>query len=257
MNIQTLNKPEDIEYYIPIVSKILNAAYENKGGWFANSSIKSLNKKIKEIKLVIEYDTILAVAVFEDRLGGLKCTGIAGNLEINNYKEAVKFLIQHIIGLKNNIYWIECSEAIEHYCKKFGGNPIPAAFVQIEMGFPVTAVDYDTYHYERYIGTAKNLCTKCMYGFRDEETRNEVTTYLSAVSGIDYNQFKHNVNEKYIDIRPIIYKIYELFNEFEITDLTKDTKKILIEGLFNSDKYIKKLSRFLLNNMELIKIHNL
>lgn len=41
----------------------------------------------------------------------------------------------------------------------------------------------------------KNLCTKCMYGFRDEETRNKVCDYLSAVSGIDYDQFKYTVNE--------------------------------------------------------------
>ena len=68
-----------------------------------------------------------------------------------------------IIGLNNNTYWIEASEALEHYCKKYGGNPIPAAFVQNEMGFPVSAVDYDTYHYDRYIGLEKtyvpNACT--------------------------------------------------------------------------------------------------
>lgn len=60
-----------------------------------------------------------------------------------------------IIGLNNNTYWIEASDTLEHYCKKYGGNPIPAAFVQNEMGFPVSAVDYDTYHYNRYIGLEK------------------------------------------------------------------------------------------------------
>ena len=77
-----------------------------------------------------------------------------------------------IIGLNNNTYWIEASDALEHYCKKYCGNPIPAAFVQNEMSFPVSTVDYDrnrrtvdydTYHYDRYIGLEKtcvpNACT--------------------------------------------------------------------------------------------------
>lgn len=69
-----------------------------------------------------------------------------------------------IIGLNNNTYWIEASDALEHYCKKYGGNPIPAAFVQNEMGFPVSVVDYDTYHYDRYIGMEKKtyVLNACM-----------------------------------------------------------------------------------------------
>lgn len=255
MKIETYNDAENIEYYIPHIKQILDMAYKDKGGWFASSSIKSLCKKIKEIKLVTDDSEILAVAIFEDRLGGLKCTGAAGNMILDKsiYKPAFEYLMKSIINLDSNTYWIEASEALEHYCKKFGGNPIPAAFVQNEMGFPVSAVDYDTYHYDRYIGIEKNLCTKCMYGFRDEETRNEVCNYLSAVSGINYDQFKHTVNESISDIRPVVYKIYELFDECEITELTKPMRKILIEGLKHTDKNIQKLSKFLLRNMELIK----
>ena len=80
MKIETYNDIENIEYYIPYIKEILDNAYKDKGGWFASSSIKTLIKKIKEIKLVIENNEILAVAVFEDRLGGLKCTGAAGNM---------------------------------------------------------------------------------------------------------------------------------------------------------------------------------
>ena len=161
-----------------------------------------------------------------------------------------------IIDLNNNTYWIEASDALEHYCKKYGGNPIPTAFVQNEMGFPISAVDYDMYHYDRYIGLEKNLCTKCMYGFRDEETRNKVCDYLSTVSGIDYDRFKHTVNESIKDIRPIVYKIYELFDEFEITELTRPMKKVLLEGLRHTDRNIQKVSGFLLRNMELVKTLN-
>lgn len=95
-----------------------------------------------------------------------------------------------------------------------------------------------------------------MYGFRDEETRNKVSNYLSAVSGIDYDQFKYTVNESILDIRPIVYKIYELFDEFEITELTRPMKKVLLEGLKNTDRNIQKVSEFLLRNMELIKTLN-
>ena len=258
MKLETYNDIENIEYYIPYIKEILDNAYKDKGGWFASSSIKTLIKKIKEIKLVIENNEILAVAVFEDRLGGLKCTGAAGNMLLDKsmYKPAFEYLMKTIIGLNNNTYWIEASDALEHYCKKYGGNPIPAAFVQNEMGFPVSAVDYDTYHYDRYIGLGKNLCTKCMYGFRDEETRNKVCDYLSAVSGIDYDQFKYTVNESIRDIRPIVYKIYELFDEFEITELTRPMKKVLLEGMKHTDRNIQKVSGFLLRNMELIKTLN-
>lgn len=102
----------------------------------------------------------------------------------------------------------------------------------------------------------KNLCTKCMYGFRDEETRNKVCDYLSTVSGIDYDRFKHTVNESIKDIRPIVYKIYELFDEFEITELTRLMKKVLLEGLRHTDRNIQKVSGFLLRNMELVKMLN-
>lgn len=169
----------------------------------------------------------------------------------------IKIVMKEIIDLDNNKYLIEVSESIEHYCKKFGGNPIPAAFVQSNMGFAVSGIKNDTLHYQRYIGTDRNLCTKCMYGFRDEETRNKVIDYLNSVSGIDYETFKKSVNESKKDIRPIIYKIYELCDEYEVTDLTISMKRILEKGLLLDDKYVRNVSDFLLKNMELFQMRNL
>ena len=120
MKIETYNDIENIEYYIPYIKEILDNAYKDKGDWFASSSIKTLIKKIKEIKLVIENNEILAVAVFEDRLGGLKCTGAAGNMFLDQsiYKPAFEYLMKTILGLSNHASWIEASDALEHYYKK-------------------------------------------------------------------------------------------------------------------------------------------
>ncbi len=78
----------------------------------------------------------------------------------------------------------------------------------------------------------------------NEETRNKVCDYLSTVSGIDYDRFKHTVNESIKDIRPIVYKIYELFDEFEITELTRPMKKVLLEGLRHTDRNIQSFRIF-------------
>lgn len=254
MNVITTNEREEINDLIYDAAKIINKAYETKGGWYSNANINKLKEKIKQIKYVLYNNDIAAIAVFEDRLGGLKCTGIAGNLKLNKeiYSESVKSIMKEIIDLDNNTYWIEASEAIEHYCKKFGGNPIPAAFVQCEINTKVSSCDYDTFHYQRFIGTDKTLCTKCMFGFKDEETRNKVIDYLNSVSGIDYETFKRSVNENMLEIDSIIQQIDELFWDYDVNELTVDMKNVLIQGLHSNNKYIKNISSELLDKMELI-----
>jgi hypothetical protein len=260
MYISTYDKQSDLDYYIPIAVGIFGIAYKDKGGWLVDSSITSLKRKIQEIKVVWDDKQIAAIAVFSSRRGGMKCTGIAGNMQLpkNIYKPAVELLMKSIIDLDDNRYWIECSEAIEHYCKKFGGNPIPAAFVENEMNLNVTAVDYDTYHYDRYIGVDNDIkTTKCMFGFRDEETQNKVANYLSSISGIDYDQFKHTVNESTKTIRQIIYRIADLHDDYDIDELTPEMHEVLQQGLKDEDFAVRKIAQLLLEEMELIVTHKL
>ena len=258
MDVITTTDPDKIAILIYDAQKIFNLAYKDKGGWFADSSPRRLAQKTKEIKYIKYGNVISAIATFEDRLGGLKCTGIAGNMELPKYiyKEAAKQLIKTIIDYDNCRYWIEASDAVEHYCKEFGGNPIPAAYVQNEMELTVSACDYDTYHYDRYIGKDKNLCTKCMYGFRDEETRDKVKEYLTAVSGIDYKTFKDSINENTRKIDKIVVKIDEL-NSDGIEELTNDMYTALVEGTQSENKHVSAIAWDLLKNMEKIVEYNL
>lgn len=258
MEIITTDNPEEIALLVYDALKIFTLAYKDKGGWFAGANPARLAQKIKEIKYTKYNNIISAIATFEDRLGGLKCTGIAGNMTLPNtvYKDAVKQLIKTIINYDDCRYWIEASDAVEHYCKEFGGNPIPAAYVQNEMELPVSACNYDTYHYERYIGKDKILCTKCMYGFRDEETRDKIKNYLTSVSGIDYKTFKDSVNKSTKNIDRIVVKIDEL-NSDGIEELTEEMYSVLIEGTVSKNNRISAIAWDLLKHMEKIVEFNL
>ena len=260
MIVETYSDRENLDYYIPIALGIFSVAYKDKGVWLVDTSIPSLKRKIQEIKLVKHDKDIAAIAVFSDRKGGLKCTGIAGNklLPKSVYKEAIELLMRTIIDYDDSKYWIECSEAIEHYCKRFGGNPIPASFVCNELGFDVSGVDYDTYHYDRFVGKDKDIkVTKCMYGFRDNETREKVVEYLSGVSGINYEQYKHDIKESSKDIRQIIYNIADLHDDYEIYELSEEMEDVLKQGTTDKDMIIRKISKLLLEEMELFVRYDL
>ena len=96
-----------------------------------------------------------------------------------------------------------------------------------------------------------------MYGFRDNETREKVVDYLSSVSGINYEQYKHDINESSIDIRKIIYNIADLHDDYEIYELSEEMEDVLKQGTTDKDMIIRKISKLLLEEMELFVRYDL
>lgn len=241
---QTDNKPT-LKKYIKTISQMVDAAYDDKGGYAGDSSPRALLKNTDRAKLVFDSNSrILACALYRADLGGFKRFCSAGIRHDNNARKAVDLIVKDDIEPYDNWYWVEASGFIEKLFKKNDGNPIPnylaAEFLKIDP--TKLTLDVDGVHYIRHVGSAKVPVKKIIFGFKDRESAEKA---CKAVA--DYKEFKLDTNKIFEDdtnvdtAAQVIRRVFELHDEWKCNEMLpvwdKKLKLALSEVAAAREKY--------------------
>lgn len=164
------NDRKTILQYLDEIYDILVKAYESIGGLIGLKNKDDIlkNKNNHIIRIAFYYSKVVAVAIYNKRLGGNKLTyggGIKGQFQEEG-KIGFKAIIRRDVTSDTEYNWIEASGTVEHLFKKYGGLQVPSKFAEEIFGKNKVRI-VDDFHYERIIG-GQNKIVKAIFGAHDE-----------------------------------------------------------------------------------------
>ena len=164
------NDRKTILQYLDEIYDILVKAYESIGGPIGLKRKEDIlkNKNNHIIRLAFYYTKVVAVAIYNKRLGGNKltyCGAIKGDLATEGII-GFDSIIRRDVTADSEYNWIEASGAVEHLFKKYGGLQVPSKFAEEIFGSGKIKI-VDDFHYKRAIG-GQNWITKMIIGVHDE-----------------------------------------------------------------------------------------
>lgn len=174
----TLNRNDEMEFYMDEVWELLQNAYKDIGGFLTAKTQNDLIRKSSMWKLVRRpQQGIVAVAIYTSKNGGRKLIAVATNGTIEG-KDALYSIIKEDIKMMNQRQaWAEVSGAMEYLYNKFGGVVVPSKYVQDILRDKEIIEPEDDGHYSREIMGEKHR--KIIYGWIDPEIKREVDTRLN------------------------------------------------------------------------------
>ena len=263
-----IDDKQEIKKYINDIWNIMCVSYEDKGGFSTAQSPNHLLKMIDRVKLVFNENTIIACATHRIS-GGYKMNTI-GCIQNSDGKKALREIIKDDIKNFKEWYWVEVSEAVEHYLKKYEGYPIPNIYASLILQKDVELME-DDIHYKRNVGVDNIPYIKAIYGFKDENLYNKVLEeidnyddFRKRINSIkeSLNNYTDDINKALMIIENIyVYHIEDRFNEMPPYwyKCIKWAIKILNETT-NKDKNINKYIQMgfdLIDEMPLITINKI
>lgn len=266
--------PGDDSYntYKEPVWNILSLSYEGIGGLKSYRDFKDFSRK-KHIFKVVENANgdIIAAATYRRIEESLKMTAIGCNQQ-EDEKQALQQIIQDDIIHLELHYWVEASDAIEHYFKKYNGYPIPNILASKILSVPHDSITLlnDNVHYKRAIGIDKVEYTKMIFGFKSKEIFEDVINSVENYS--DFMRNVNSLNESTDDYNALIKRsvyiienIYRLHEEDGFNELIPSWKKALDTSysiLINAPQkttvvvqYIE-YAEYLLTDMDVLTLHS-
>lgn len=232
----------EIQPMLGYIRKTLDDGYKaaNLNGWVGPSSDKRLLENLSEVRIAVADGQNAALAVYEDRLGGHKLTGITGIRSNPLYRDGVIAIISYDTENFKDYYWVEVSPPIEKYFKKIHKYPIQNDIAKELIGAKIVELDSDGFHYTRTLGPDEELARKCMFGFHSIEEYNK-----ALAPGRDYDAFcKRVLSEKYDAdwAKGLIIDMDELYSYYDLGELLPDwrldlerAKDILSNGSYSID----------------------
>ena len=218
---QNLEDYNYIKEHKDFIYSFLNIGYiaAGLGNYCGCTSSKSLLKNFNVIKIAYYNATIIALSVYTGYQDGKKCVGITATTD-EKYrdlgKNAVIDFVKDDINLYYDFYWSECSGALEHLYKKYGGIMIPNDYIELFIGNKFETKLKDGYHFSVRFKSSfpdedDTVITKCIFGFNNRRTYELVKERLNSDirKRIDFimNSVEKSNN---------IYKRDELYNLFRL-----------------------------------------
>lgn len=106
-----------------------------KGDFKGCASRSDLVKKTYILKIATYNEDVVAMSIYNDFLGGIKCVGIGATRETETLHKigiiAVRKILKQDFGITDDGYWIEASGKIEEICEETNAVPIPSEFADI------------------------------------------------------------------------------------------------------------------------------
>lgn len=254
---------------IDIIWSILQSSYQTIGGFKGFQSAKDMLKKSNEVWLGYYNSQIVAVAVFNDYLGGNKLIGIgaiSGGLH-DKGSICVNQMINKSIQQYDNWYWAEVSGRIEYLYEHMNGYPIPNIYAEDILNKKVILAE-DGLHYNRKIGISKEPVTKIIYGFKDKELFDKVKSecfdeHIQFMDRLKRGEIREwnlkDDKDRVKRIKVIIDYYYDMYYEDEIHELPRIMyqelssyvsllRKLYQDGACNGDKWLEKVIPICIEN---------
>ena len=273
-DIKILSSKEEIDRYSNFVWDMLEKSYEHIGALQSYRNYSDFKKKNHKILVVIDFNsaTLLACATFRRIENSLKMTAI-GCSQDDKGKLALQQIIQHTISELELHYWSEVRGAIEHFCKKHTGFPMPHTMAGKILQIPekdITISNKDMVHYDRPIGKDREVFTKMIFGIKSDEifqqAMNEVENYYDFMKEVnnminESKEFKYSIKQSIY----IIENLYRLHEEDKVNELTpkwadalKESMKTLRKSTKNQtiSDYIE-YGEYLLSDMQILELNTI
>ena len=176
-----------------ILYNILVNAYKHIDGCDIYRNPKHMYQSVGRYKIVVDNDdNIYALAVYRKMNDSYKCILIGGNIELNkdDVKKSVQFIIKSDITNFKKLYWIEASGPIRHWEEKYGAIKIPNVYVKdILSQYEIEPVEGDDYKYIRKIQTKYADYAdieKTMFGFSTQDILHKILSTDKSIN--DYTE---------------------------------------------------------------------
>lgn len=250
----TTNDMSYIEKRADEIFNILKKSYEKLGGCYIYKSVAKMKEMASRYKVVMNKNQeIFGVATYRNfvKTNSFKCILIGRNFDLddNDGKEAVKWIIKSDIINWKHLYWIEAYDAIGHWEEKYGAFKIPSVYVPNILGpVGIKTDSSDEYVYYRLIQGIDEPQPKIMYGFESEE---RIKQMLNDEQYIEYENYikklydgkvdnsiyeSEYISDRYTAVINTLYFIEDRYNEQnQFHNITKQTYQIMVavykEGL--------------------------
>lgn len=163
--VNVLTSYNDKKNILNDVHQLLKNSYENVKGGFLYTPEDLINKSATSWNIVMENDTIISVVIHRNTRFGKKITLVGCNKTDLGKRALLTFLLECLRNKEEN-YWCEASEAIEHWLVKHGFKPYSnkLAYDLLELNMSNNFIEKcdDGAHYVRNIKGTKKV--KAIYG---------------------------------------------------------------------------------------------
>lgn len=254
---------------IDIIWSILQSAYQTIGGFKGYQSAKDMLKRNNEMWLEYYNSQIVAVAVFNNYLGGNKLIGIgaiSGELH-DKGSICVKQMINKSIQQFDNWYWVEVSGRIEYLYEHMNGYPIPNIYAEHILRKEVILSE-DGLHYNRIIGNSDEPLTKVIYGFKDKKLFDKIERecfdrhirFMDRLKRGEITEWNLKDDKDRVDqIKAIIDYYYSMYYENEIHEFPRVMyqelssyvfllRKLYQDGACNGDEWLEQVIPICIEN---------
>jgi len=240
-----INNSEDKQYIKNNKTFIYNFFLETYRGDFKGCTSRSdLVKKTYILKVTLYNNDIVAMSIYNNYMGGIKCVGIGATRKTEYLHKigilGVRKILKQDFNIPDDGYWIEASGKIEEICNETNAISVPAKFADIIIPMKKHKI-IDEYHYQALFGN--DLHIKKMFGVKDKKTSQMIHNYYKErekflnelinnepiSESFKYTRFKTS-EEKY---KAIVDYFIMLVNEEHLYEFTpymlKQFKNALLE----------------------------
>lgn len=149
-----------------------------KGDFKGCASRSDLVKKTYILKIATYNEDVVAMSIYNDFLGGIKCVGIGATRETETLHKigiiAVRKILKQDFRIPDDGYWIEASGKIEEICEETNAVPILSEFADIIIPMKRHII-VDEWHYKAEFGNDSFI--KKMFGVKDAQTKEMIYNY--------------------------------------------------------------------------------
>ena len=237
LRLYILNKKSDEDYafikkHSEKIFEILKTTYDKIGGCYNYKTPKKMLEMASRYKIVMnEKQEIFGVATYRHFIkdDSYKCILIGRNFDLdeNDSKISVQWIIKSDIINWKKLYWIEAYDAVGHWENKYGAFKIPAVYATDILGnLDIKLDDKDEYTYYRQIPGIEEPQPKIMFGVDSKDTLEKL------LLGEKYSDYEKYVQELFDG------KIHNSLYESKITKFDEFRYEAVLRTLdFIEDRY--------------------
>jgi len=246
---------------LPDVVNLVIKTYVPIGGYYGTTDVKKLLISTKMLKVVKDDEgKIASCAIYRDVEGSSKLQAYANDGTLFG-KSGVKAIIHSDVSPYDNWVWAEVSGKVELYYKEFGGFPLPNEFVSEVLDKPSSKIQLmpDGFHYKRVIGASENNTEKVIFGFKNREIAEKVTSSVNYevrraefnTSSLGESREENKPNElKYAS--SFVNQLSDLYDEENLVQLTPGLSSELDDSIEILNKH-KNDADWVLRTLDLAK----
>ena len=237
LRLYILNKKSDEDYafikkHSEKIFEILKTTYDQIGGCYNYKTPKKMLEMASRYKIIMnEKQEIFGVATYRHFIkdDSYKCILIGRNFDLdeNDSKISLQWIIKSDIINWKKLYWIEAYDAVDHWENKYGAFKIPAVYAADILGnLDIKLDDKDEYTYYRHIPGIEEPQPKIMFGVDRKDTLEKL------LLGEKYSDYEKYVQELFDG------KIHNSLYESKITKFDEFRYEAVLRTMdFIEDRY--------------------